>query len=87
MLDVNGSSWYNTPLWFRYGLIFKKKKILKKSKNLATEEEVEILRTVPSWISAEFLTQKEIEGKNDILRAKCISIEQFPNFYNSFQTI
>ncbi len=83
ILESQNIHWDMTPYWYRYGMILKKKTMLKHF--LHANENVSVIRKVPSFISAEELLKvnESPKWKGDFLLSKCVNEQD--EMYSKFQ--
>jgi hypothetical protein len=84
MLAEVGVPWEETPDWFKFGTIVKKKRILKPAVNLKTGQPVVAERVEMSSASAGLLQGKFSEENIKLLISKLLTEEELPQFYSKF---
>lgn len=87
MMRSKGYDWRTSPEWFRYGVILKRKAVMKKTLNPWKNEQMEVERTEIAVAPASVLKKQFSQRHISFLMTKVLTKENFPEFYDLFETI
>lgn len=87
MMKNKGYDWKTSPEWFRYGVLLKRKAVMKKTMNPWKNEPIEVERTEVAVAPASVLKKQFSQRHISFMMAKVLTKENFPEFYDLFHVI